>query len=118
MDPRRNDRNMKKQFELDEHDNVLVEQVRKAIKEAYSVAHSPPGVARRMQGVAINYKMRGRTQAMKRYPFAGICEASGLPLERSIAALDELDPLLGYSGPLRWVCAKANGNGRGTCGKC
>ena len=55
---------------------------------------------------------------MKRHPFRGICEASGKPLDKVYAVLDECEPEKGYSGKVRWVCQKANNSGKHSCGFC
>jgi hypothetical protein len=37
---------------------------------------------------------------------------------REDAVLDEMEPEKGYSGPVRWVCHKANNSGKRSCGGC
>lgn len=105
-------------IQLDEHDAALFALVKSVLGSAVEQAHSPVAVSKKIAALAMRYRNRGRTAARNRYPFQGICEASGLPLEKIHAVLDELDPQLGYSGPLRWVCHRANNSGRHSCGKC
>ncbi len=109
---------MARQIQLDEHDEALAELVRAMIDTAVRIAHRPSGVVKRITAKAVARRNRGRKAAMKRYPFAGKCEVSGRPLCREHADLDELDPVLGYNGPVRWVCKKANNSGTSTCGGC
>jgi hypothetical protein len=108
----------KRKILLDPHDEALMQAARTAIVEACKNAHSPSAVARCLHSVASGIRRKGYHKAVKRHPFAGICEASKLPLDKANAQLDELDPILGYEGPVRWVCAKANGNGKRSCGGC
>jgi hypothetical protein len=105
-------------LKLDAHDRVLVSAVEAALLAAYEHAHSPVAVAKRIAVVAVRQRNRGRAAARKRHPFAGVCEASRRPLDKQDAVLDELDPELGYSGRLRWVCHKANSSGKRSCGGC
>jgi hypothetical protein len=109
---------MTRKIELDEHDECLTVEVRKAIDEVIAKANNPIAVARRIGVIATGRRNKGREAAMKRYPFKGVCEASGLPIDKSIASLDEVETEKGYTGKLRWVCQKANNDGKGTCGKC
>ena len=78
----------------------------------------PNAVAKRISAVAVRHRNRGRSAAIKRYPFKGICEASGLPLSDGDKVLDELEPEKGYAGKVRWVCPKANNSGKRSCGGC
>ena len=78
----------------------------------------PSAVARRIFTEAAKQRNHGRAAAMKRYPFQGVCEASGKPLHEDNAVLDECEPEKGYSGKVRWVCHKANNSGKSTCGFC
>jgi hypothetical protein len=103
---------------LDDHDKRLVEAAVAAIHNAVAAAHRPVGVAKRIVVAAIRVRNRGRAAAIRRYPFRGVCEASGEPLDERDAVLDELEPELGYAGRLRWVCAKANNSGLRSCGAC
>jgi hypothetical protein len=105
-------------LQLDEHDRELVEVVRAAMSAALTQAHMPTAVAKRISVLAVRRRNRGRVAAKRRYPFAGICEASGQPLAPEHADLDELDPELGYEGRLRWVCKRANNSGKHSCGAC
>ncbi|OGF25748.1 hypothetical protein A2303_07170 [Candidatus Falkowbacteria bacterium RIFOXYB2_FULL_47_14] len=105
-------------LKLDQHDKGLTECIQGQIKEAIVSAHNPVAVAKRIGVIATKHRNKGRISAKKRYPFKGICENSGLPIDKSIASLDEVEPEKGYSGILRWVCQKANNSGLGTCGKC
>jgi hypothetical protein len=108
----------KKGLKLDEHDAALVATVKAALDAAILSAHNPVAIAKRIHSLAARHRMKGRQAAIKRHPFAGVCEVSGQPLERSHAQLDELDPELGYTGRVRWVCPKANHNGHYSCGGC
>jgi hypothetical protein len=96
---------------LDEYDAALVATLREAMTTAIARAHNPVAVRKRISALAARNRNIGRTQAMKRYPFKGVCEVSGLPLDRVHAHLDEIQPELGYEGELRWVCPKANNSG-------
>jgi len=110
--PRRN------ALKLDEHDAALVASVKAALDAAILSAHMPSAVAKRIHSLAARHRMKGRAAAIKRHPFAGVCEASGQPLEKKFAQLDELDPELGYAGRVQWVCPQANKNGSHSCGVC
>ncbi len=103
---------------LDEHDADLVKCVKAALDAAIAKAHQPIAVAKRVHSLAARHRIKGRLAAMRRHPFAGICEAGGLPLERKHAQLDELEPEIGYLGKVRWVCSVANNNGKHSCGRC
>lgn len=105
-------------IQLDKQDNQLVANAKAAIKSAYDSANAPAAVAKAIAVYAVRCRNRGRAEAKRRYPFKGICEASGKPLEEQDACLDEVDPAKGYSGPIRWVCPKANNSGRRSCGDC
>jgi hypothetical protein len=107
-----------RRLKLDEHDTALVAKVKDALDAAIANAHRQSAVAKRIHSLAARYRNRGRTAAMKRHPFAGKCEASGRPLGKEHAQLDELDPELGFAGRVRWVCPGANNNGRYSCGGC
>jgi hypothetical protein len=109
---------MVRKIELDDFDESNAESVRKQIDEVIAKSHNPVAVAKRIAQRATYHRNKGREAAIKRYPFKDTCEASGLPIDRSIASLDELEPEKGYAGKLRWVCQKANGDGKGSCGKC
>ena len=88
------------------------------MKDAISKAHLPGGVAKRVSVLATAHRNRRRNAAKRKYPFKGICEASGLPLDEKHAELDEMEPELGYAGKLRWVCSRANNSGAHSCGGC
>ena len=103
---------------LDHHDSALVEVAFAAMRTAIAQANIPSAVAKRIAAVAVRHRNRGRARAIKRYPFQGICEASGLPLNDTDKVLDELEPEKGYAGRVRWVCPKANNSGRRSCGAC
>jgi hypothetical protein len=103
---------------LDEHDQAIVATVQETMKKAIAEAHNRVAVSKRITVLAVRNRNRGRWEATKKYPFKGICEASGLALDRAHACLDELEPHLGYKGKVRWVCAKANNSGRHSCGGC
>jgi hypothetical protein len=105
-------------LKLDEHDQALVATAREAMLKAISTAHAPVAVAKRISVLATAQRNRGRDAAKKRYPFRGICEASGMPLDEKHAELDEIEPELGYAGKLRWVCSRANNSGMHSCGGC
>ena len=103
---------------LDEHDQTIVTAILVAIRNAISSAHNPVAVTKRISALATGLRNTGRKAAIKRYPFKGICEASGMPLEQNHAQLDEMEPELGYAGKLRWVCPRANNSGKHSCGDC
>lgn len=103
---------------LDEHDQALVEVARASIKKAMTDAHMPVAVVKRIVSIAVNHRNAGRAAAITRHPFKGVCEASGLPLDRNHAHLDEMEPELGYEGKVRWVCPRANNSGKHSCGGC
>jgi hypothetical protein len=97
---------------LDTHDQVLVAAVQAEMAKAIGAAHNPVAVAKRISVVATGYRNKGRNVAIRKYPFKGVCEVSGQPLERRHAELDEMEPELGYAGKLRWVCQVANNSGK------
>jgi len=103
---------------LDEHDKALVAAVQAAMQTALTDAHTPIVVAKRISVLATAQRNRGRREAIKRRPFKGICEASGKPLERQHAELEQMETELGYAGKLRWVCQRANNSGKHSCGSC
>lgn len=103
---------------LDEHDEVLVAKVRSSIHKVLAAAHARVAVTKRIHVLTTRERNRGRAAAIRRTPFRGICEASGLPLDPQQKRLDEIDPELGYAGRLRWVCPKANNDGKHSCGGC
>jgi hypothetical protein len=105
-------------LKLDAHDQALVATIQAAMTGAISTAHTPVAVAKRISVLATALRNRGRDAARKRHPFKGICEASGMPLDRRHAELDEMEPELGYAGKLRWVCSRANNSGTHSCGGC
>ena len=105
-------------LKLDSHDEALVEVARAAIRVALAKANSRSGVAKRIVTEAMKHRNQGRSAAIRRHPFRGVCEASGEPLDTRDKVLDELDPEKGYSGRVRWVCPKANNSGRRSCGAC
>ena len=105
-------------LKLDDHDAALVALVKARLDAAVINAHSPSAVAKRIHSLAARHRMKGRVAAIKRHPFKGKCEVSGAPLDKVHAHLDELDPELGYSGRVRWVCQVANNSGRHSCGVC
>ena len=110
---------MIKKLKLDQHDEILANRARKATDDAIFNAHNPVAVAKKIAVRAVYHRNKGRNSAKKQYPFNGICEISGLPMDEAIASLDEIDSEKGYSpGNLRWVCQKANNDGPGTCGNC
>jgi hypothetical protein len=109
---------MARKLQLDEHDEALVDLVRMAMDCAILHAHMPVAVAKRITTLAVRHRNRGRQAAMKRHPFTGVCEASGLALDFAHAHLDELEPELGYAGRVRWVCQRANNSGKHSCGGC
>jgi len=103
---------------LDPHDQTLVTEVQTEMSRAISAAHNPIVVAKRIAVLATRVRNKGRATAMRKYPFKGICEVSGQPLDKNHAELDELEPELGYAGKLRWVCQVANNSGKISCGAC
>lgn len=105
-------------LKLNSHDEALVNAAIEAIKAAKSQAHTPVAVIKKIGAFVMRQRNRGRDAAIRKHPFTGICEASGAPLDRKHAHLDEIEPELGYSGPVRWVCPKANNSGRFSCGNC
>jgi hypothetical protein len=105
-------------IQLDSHDAALAEIVCATIRSRITQANMPSAVAKRTAAVAIRHRNRGRTAAINRHLFQGICEASGLPLSDSDKVLDELEPEKGYAGKVRWVCPKANNSGKRSCGGC
>jgi hypothetical protein len=105
-------------IKLDVHDEALVKAAVASIREAFRGAHKPAAVAKRIAVIAVRQRNRGRAAAIKRHPFAGLCEKGGRPLLRHDAVLDELEPANGYLGPVRWVCHKANNSGKRSCGRC
>lgn len=109
---------MTRQIHLDDHDEALAEAARSAIDAAFRQARMPAAVAKRIASRATSYRNRGRDGANRRHHFQGVCEASGAPLERAQAGLDELDPVLGYAGPVHLVSKKADSSGGYSCGLC
>ena len=105
-------------LKLDDHDTDLVAAVDAALRKAIFDAHAPVAVAKRISVLATAQRNKGRSAAMRRHPFRGICEASGMPLAKEHAELDEIDAELGYIGRLRWVCQRANNSGKHSCGGC
>jgi hypothetical protein len=105
-------------IKLNSHDAALTAIVCETIRTAIAQANMPSAVAKRIAAVAVRHRNRGRAAAIKRYPFRGICEASGLPLSDTDKVLDELEPEMGYEGKVRWVCPKANNSGKRSCGGC
>lgn len=103
---------------LDSHDRRLVARVQSAMEDAIATAHVPVVVTKRIAVLSMRYRNRGRTAAIKRHPFKGVCEASGRPLDRKHAHLDELEPEKGYRGRVRWLCPRANNSGTHSCGGC
>lgn len=105
-------------LKLDKHDEALVLRAKAAFAKAMSGAHNKVAVTKRIAVFAVRHRNKGRKAAIRRHPFNGNCEASGKPLDRRHAHLDEVQPELGYAGRVRWVCPKANNSGRFSCGKC
>ena len=105
-------------LKVDAHDQGLIDIAVAAMRTAVVAAHSPVAVAKRLVTVAVRHRNRGRLAAIKKYPFQGRCEASGLAIEKHDAVLDEMDPEQGYAGRVRWVCHKANNSGKRSCGGC
>jgi hypothetical protein len=105
-------------IKLDSHDEVLVKTAVAAMREAFRAAHAPAGVAKRIVVAAVRQRNRGRSVAIRKHPFKGVCEASGQPILRHDAVLDELDAARGYFGRVRWVFYKANNSGKRSCGGC
>lgn len=105
-------------LKLDSHDEALAEAAKRSIKRAIAAAHKPVAVTKRISAFATRQRNQGRSAAMKRHPFSGVCEASGAPLDPKHAQLDEVEPELGYRGRVRWVCPRANNSGKMSCGVC
>ena len=105
-------------IKLTKHDQELVTKIIEKIEISYKLANMPAAVIKKIGTRIMKYRNNGREQAKKRHPFKGICEKSGLPIERVDAHLDELEPEKGYQGKVRWVCPRANNSGRKSCGKC
>ncbi len=105
-------------LKLDPHDQTLVAAAQTEIIRAINAAHNPIAVAKRIAVLATGHRNKGRDAAIRKYPFKGICEVSGQPLDRKHAELDEVEPELGYAGKLRWVCQVANNSGKHSCGAC
>ncbi len=103
---------------LSKNDQNLFEHVRETIRSAVEKADMPSAVAKKIASEATRQRNHGRQAAIKKYPFRGICEASGSPLMQEDAVLDELEPEQGYAGEARWVCPKANNSGKRSCGIC
>lgn len=103
---------------LNAHDEELVAVAKAAIEKAIAAAHVPVAVTKRISAFAVRHRNRGRTAAIRRHKFNGVCEASGKPLDRRHAHLDEIEPELGYAGKVRWVCPRANNSGTFSCGGC
>ncbi len=89
---------------LSQHDQELFERAVAAIRQAIVEAEMPPAVAKKIAAESMRHRNRGRSRARRRHEFQGICEASGLPLDKADAVLDELEPEKGYAGRVRWVC--------------
>jgi hypothetical protein len=79
-------------LKVDAYDQGLIDIAVAAMRTAIKAAHSPVGVAKRLVTVAVKHRNRGRLAAIKRHPFLGHCEASGLVIEKHDAVLDEMDP--------------------------
>jgi hypothetical protein len=56
-------------LKLDAHDQGLVATVQAAMEKAILTAHNPVTVAKRISGLAIRERNRGRVAAIKRHPF-------------------------------------------------
>lgn len=105
-------------LKLGDDDLQLVKKVRANIKKAYENADIPVAVAKSIVVYAVRMRNKGRSVAIKRHPFKGICEISNEPLAFEDKCLDEIEPEKGYSGGIRWTCPKGNNSGRKSCGKC
>jgi hypothetical protein len=105
-------------LKLDDHDQALVAAAEAEMLRAIASAHNPIAVAKRINVLATKYRNKGRHAAIRKYPFNGVCEISGQPLDKKHAVLDEIEPELGYAGKLRWVCPVANNSGKHSCGGC
>jgi hypothetical protein len=99
-------------LKLDDHDCTIVSAVKAAMDKAFADAHAPTAVAKRISVLATARRNKGRNAAIRKYPFRGICEASGKPLDKEHAELDEIESELGYAGKLRWLCQRANNSGK------
>ena len=106
-------------IKLSVKDKNIVAEVKAVIKKAYESADSPVAVTKSIGSYVMQFRNRGRNAAKRRHPFRGICEQSGLPLNKEDAHFDEIVPENGYEeGNVRWVCPKANNSGTKSCGKC
>jgi hypothetical protein len=105
-------------LKLDTHDEAIVAAVWEEMKKAISTAHRPVAVTKRIVALAVRERNRGRLAAIKKHPSNGVCEKSGRPLDWEHAVLDEMEPELGFTGKLQWVCARANNSGKHSCGGC
>ena len=105
-------------LKLDTYDEALAARIVAAMKEGILTAHNPVAVAKRIAVQAVKLRNPGRIAAIKRHPFKGICEVSGLSLSKDLAVLDEVEPEKGYEGDVRWVCQRANNSGKHSCGGC
>lgn len=103
---------------LTQADQQRFNELKLSLERVLAEAEQRPALARKIFALAARHRNRGRQAAIRSHAFKGVCEISGLPIARTDAALDELDPTLGYAGPVRWVCQRANGDGRATCGQC
>jgi len=105
-------------LKLNDHDKGLVASAQAEMLRAIEAAHNPVAVAKRINVIATGCRNKGRNVAIRKYPFNGVCEISGQPLDKNHAVLDEIEPELGYAGKLRWVCPVANNSGKHSCGEC
>lgn len=103
---------------ISKHDAALVASVKAALDAAIVNSEHPIAIAKRVHSPATRHRMKGRASAIKRHPFARMCEASGRPLDWSHAQLDGLDPEIGFTWRVRWVCPKATNNGHNSWGGC
>jgi hypothetical protein len=105
-------------LKIDDHDQTLVAAAQAGMVRAIEAANNPIAVAKRINVLATGYRNKGRNVAIRKYPFKGVCEISGQPLDKNHAVLDEIEPELGYAGKLRWVFPVANNSGKHSCGEC
>ena len=103
-------------IKLDEHDAALFAAVIAEFRKAISSAHSRSAVAKRVVAVTVRERNRGRAAAIRRHPFKGICEASGLSLDVRDKALDELEA--GWRAARSDPGHKGNNSGLRSCGGC
>lgn len=102
-------------LKLNNHDSDLCVTAIEVIRSAVKHAEVPQAVAKKIAAAAVRLRNKGRAAAIKSHPFQGVCEATGMPLDSVDKVLDEMDPEMGYSGKVRWICPKCNNSGKRSC---